>query len=57
MKELKGKFWTSRDEMVEDIEAMGYEVADLEYDYIVFLDEEDEYTMKVLQAGSTVCLI
>lgn len=57
MKELKGKFWTSRDEMVEDIEAMGYEVADLEYDYIVFLDDEDEYTMKVLQAGSTVCLI
>lgn len=57
MRELKGKFWTSKNEMVEDIEAKGFEVADLDDEYIVFLDDEEEYVMKVLQAGSTVCLI
>lgn len=56
MKELKNKFWTSKDEMVEEIEAMGYEVADVDSEYVVFLDDEEEYIMRVLQAGSTICL-
>ena len=57
MKELKGKFWTSKVEMVEDIEAKEYEVADLDDEYVVFLDEEEEYVLRILQAGSTICLI
>lgn len=57
VKNLKGKFWTSKDEMVEEIEAMGYEIADLDDEVIVILDEEDEYLLRVLQAGSTICLI
>lgn len=57
MKALKNKFWLSRDEMVEEIEAMGFEVADVEDDFIVVLDEEEEYVLRILQAGSAVVLI
>ena len=57
MKALKNKFWLSRDEMVEEIEAMGFEVTDVEDDFIVVLDEEEEYVLRILQAGSAVVLI
>lgn len=58
MRELQNRFWTNKDEMVEEIEALGYEVEYVDGERIVFVDEdEEEYTMEVHQAGNTIYLI
>lgn len=41
LEELKSNWWTRLDELVEEIEEMGYEVLEQNREYIVCCDEED----------------
>lgn len=58
MTEFTNNFWTSKMDMVYDIEKEGYVVIELDDEHVVFVDEEEtEYTMQVSKAGSTIWLI
>lgn len=57
LKALQGKFWTSLDEMVEEIQEQGFEVEDYNEEYVeVNFEDEDHYTIHLIVAGSTIAI-
>ena len=42
MANVEGKFWTRKDEMVEELEDMDYEVIEIYDEYIAVADLQDE---------------
>lgn len=57
MENLKGLFWTNKNEMVEELEGMGYEIEDINDEYITILDEdEEEITLDLIIAGRTIAI-
>lgn len=64
MENLKNKFWTNEDEMIEEIEELGYEVLDITYENIFLMDIDDrmsefptEICLKLLRANNTITII
>lgn len=57
---LRGKFWTSQSEMIEELNELGYEVLDANDESITFSHEcdeyEEEFTLKVITAGRTIAI-
>lgn len=54
---LKGKFWTSLEEMVAEIQEQGFEVEDYNEEYVeVDFEEEEHYTIHLIVAGSTIAV-
>ena len=55
---LKGRFWAREEELVADVEAeTGYEVAEIVYDYMILVDnEEEEIEVELVRAGSTITM-
>lgn len=54
---LKGKFWTSLEEMVAEIQEQGFEVEDYNEEYVeVDFNEEEHYTIHLIVAGSTIAV-
>lgn len=54
---LKGEFWTDKNEMIEDIEKIGYEILELNDEYIVVEDgEEKQWVYDIITAGSTITI-
>ena len=61
MKNLKGMFWTNTNEMVEEIEELGYEVLDVNDENITIgYEDEDgeemEETLELIIAGRTITI-
>ena len=64
MERLRNKFWTNEDEMVEEIEELGYEVIDMDYEHILVMDIDDrmaefpkEISLKLLRANKTITIL
>ena len=47
---LEGKFWTQQNEMIEEVESLGYKVIEFDGDYLVVVDFQDE-TEHILHVG------
>lgn len=63
MKNLKGKFWTNENDMIEEFEKFGYDVLDLTYEYIEVMDvdervEDEPETLRIalIRAKNTIAL-
>ena len=57
MEKLKGMFWTNKNEMLEELEGMGYEVIDENDEYIVIADEHDEeIKLDLIVARNTIAI-
>ena len=57
MEKLKGMFWTNKNEMLEELEGMGYEVIDENDEYIVIADEHDEeIKLDLIIARNTIAI-
>ena len=57
LEELKGRFWTVRQELIEEIEEMGFEVEEENEEYIAVTDSEDEeYEIHLINAGHTIAV-
>lgn len=58
MEELKNKFWTDKNEMVEELKELGYDVLELNDEYITIEDEDEEQTtLNLIIAGSTITIV
>ena len=52
---VSGKFWGSSDELIEELEESGFEVAGYFGEYIAITDEDDsEWLLYISQTGRTV---
>ena len=55
MMDVEGKFWTRQNELVEELESMGYEVVEISADHVVVVDlydeDELEYTLHISRAN------
>lgn len=51
---VAGLFWTKTDEMVEDLEELGYYVEDVNEEYVVVNDGNDLYIMYLGHANKTM---
>ena len=53
--DVEGKFWTRQDEMVEELESLGYEVEELDADTLAIVnlqdDDEEDETEYILHVG------
>lgn len=50
-------FWTSQEEMVKEIEELGYSVSEVNYEYMILSDDDDdeqEYVIYIGHANSTM---
>lgn len=61
IEKLKGQFWTDENEMITEIEALGYDVIYVDYDYIVVVDIDGRYDNKetkinIVRAGRTIAI-
>lgn len=61
MNRLKGKFWLDRDDLIDDVRAVGYEVYEIndEYMTIVPVDSEDEMDIEIVYlnvSGNTISI-
>lgn len=58
MEKLKGEFWTHIEELFEDLESKGLDIADYNGEAIEVFSEEDEkyYTVHLIVAGSTIAI-
>lgn len=58
MENLDGKFWTRQEEMVEEIEALDYEVISLGWERLIVIDlqedDEIEYILYIGHANRTM---
>jgi len=58
MTNVDGKFWTSQNELVEELESMGYEVNEISADCVVVVDtyddDEPEYTLHISRVNRTM---
>lgn len=60
MMNVEGKFWTRKDEMVEELEDMGYEVIEIYDEYVAVTDLQDkdesegEYILYLGHANTTM---
>ena len=50
MLNVEGKFWTRQDEMIEEVESLGYKVVEISDDCLVVVDLQDE-TEHILHVG------
>ena len=50
MLNMGGRFWTRQDEMIEEVESLGYKVIEFDGDYLVVVDFQDE-TEHILHVG------
>ncbi len=61
MMNVEGKFWTRQNEMVEELESLGYEVAEVSGDSLVVIDlqdeEETEHTLRIGHANRTMWIV
>lgn len=57
MENLKGQFWTVKEEMLQDIEAAGLEVQEDEGEYIAVEFEDEEVRLQIVKAGSTYVIV
>lgn len=58
MMDVEGKFWTRQNELVEELESMGYEVVETSADCVVVVDthdeDEPEYALHISYANRTM---
>ena len=58
MMNVEGKFWTRRNEMVEELEELDYEVTEINDEFVAVVDlqddEEAEYVLYLGHAGRTM---
>lgn len=64
MENLKNRFWTNESEMIEEIEELGYDVIDIDYENIYIMNIDDrvkefpkEIKLKLLRANKTITII
>ena len=46
MKRLKNRFWTNEDEMMDEVEELGFDVIGIDYEYIYIMDIDDRMQTK-----------
>ena len=51
---VRGCFWTVLDEMVEELEGMGYEVEDYNDEYVSIVEDDTEYLLYLGHANTTM---
>lgn len=55
---VSGQFWTRQNEMVEDLEDLGYDVVEINWEYVTVVDtyddNEPEYILYLGHANSTM---
>lgn len=63
MEKLKGKFWTSEKEMMDEFFELGYDVLDITYEYVEVMDvdermedEPETLTIPLIRVRSTIAL-
>lgn len=63
MKNLKGKFWTTEHDMIEEFEEFGYDVLDITYEYVEVMhidermeDEPEALTIPLIRVKNTIAL-
>lgn len=63
MERLQGKFWTRENEMMEELEELGFDVLDITYEYIEIMDidermedEPETLTIPLIRVRSTIAL-
>lgn len=58
MMNVEGKFWTRRNEMVDELEGLDYEVTSINNEYLIVTDLQDEddgeYILHLGHANSTM---
>lgn len=60
IEDLRGKFWTDKEEMKEELNELGYEVEELNDESVTLLvetpEETNEYVFSVITAGRTIAI-
>ena len=58
MTDVEGKFWTRKNEMVEELESLDYEVVEAGWETVVVVDlqdeDETEYVLHIGHANTTM---
>ena len=58
MMDVSGKFWTRRNELIDYLERLDYEVVEVGNDHVVVVDlrddDETEYTLNIAYANRTM---
>lgn len=64
MENLEGKTWRDEDEMIEELEDLGYDIIDITNDYILLMDIDDrmsefptEYVLRLERTESKIKII
>lgn len=64
MEKLLNKFWTSEEDMENELEELGYEVLGIDYEYVYVMDIDDrmsefptEMRLKLLRANRTIAIV
>lgn len=57
LEELKGRFWTDKDDLIADVNEIGYEVLDINDEYMVIADDDYEVVIYLNIAGNTITIL
>lgn len=57
LEELKGRFWTDKNDLIEDVNEVGYEVLEINDEYMVIADDDYEVVIYLNVAGSTITIL
>lgn len=64
MERLQNRFWTNEDEMMQEVEELGFDVIGIDYEYIYVMDIDDrvsefptECRLKLLRTNRTITIL
>lgn len=64
MKELKNKSWKDEDEMIEELEELGYDIVGINKEYVFVMDIDDrmsefptEYALRLYRTNNKITIL